>query len=117
MRLPAGGFWSLHEVTADLEAAGEEARQAQELAQTQRLKDAAKALAKLVATHEADGHPVLKTDAEVFLCQQGLRRKDARALFAEKTGTLWRVEPLPGGKGKGKPAAVLPMPSSEDGGS
>jgi hypothetical protein len=80
---------------------------AQELARAKRLEEAAKALAELVGEKEVAGQPLLKTDAEDYLMQQGLKRQDARDLFKAKLGKLWRTESLPAGKGKGNPVGVF----------
>jgi len=55
------------------------------------------------------GNTMLKTEAETLLCQQALKRTEARDLISIKTAILWQVKDLPGGKGKGTPQGLFPI--------
>jgi hypothetical protein len=77
------------------------------------LEEAAQALAALVAARAAAGDPVLKTEAEVFLCQkQALKRREARQLITAQRERLWRMVPSPRGRGKGHAQALWPVDPS-----
>ncbi len=76
-------------------------------------EEAAQALAALVAARAAAGDPVLKTEAEVFLCQeQALKRQEARQVITAQRERLWRMVPSPSGRGKGHAQALWPADPS-----
>jgi AAA domain len=112
LNLPPDRPWTVDDVTEKLQQAGERAKAEAEQAQAQQCDDAAQALADLVAEREAEGNPLLKTDAETFLCkEQELKRADARQIIKGKTGVLWNIGPAPSGRGKGKSQTLLPANS------
>jgi hypothetical protein len=83
------------------------------MAVTSLLEEAAQALAALVAARAAAGDPVLKTEAEVFLCQkQALKRHEARQVITAQRDLLWRIVPRPSGRGKGNAQALWPAAPS-----
>jgi hypothetical protein len=74
------------------------------------LDHAATALLEEVFSRSSAGNPILKTQAENFLCKDlGLSQDVARQIINDKTGKCWRLERLPGGRGKGTPQALLPI--------
>jgi len=103
--LPNDEPWTLRDVTQEIVGAGEEAVARAERAKAEGLEEAAEALAKAVSERAAKGNPILKTEAEIFLCdEQGLRQKEARQLITDKK--LWQIQKVPG---KGGPLALYPI--------
>src|ERR671922_2572994 len=83
------------------------------MAVASRVEEATQALAALVAARAAEGYPVLKTEAEVFLCKdQELKRREARQVITAQRDRLWRIVPSPSGRGKGKSQALWPADPS-----
>jgi hypothetical protein len=105
--LPEGELWTLADVTADLLNAAEATLKAAEEAKAEALTKAAESLAELVRTRSLED-PILKTEAEQYLCAEGLSKRAARAVIADRTD-LWEVKPLPAGRGKGTPKALFPV--------
>src|SRR5262249_40527337 len=111
--LPPAGPWTVDDVTEKLQQAGEQAQAQAEAAKAQQRDEAAQALAELVAERAAEGNPVLKTEAETFLCkEQELKRHEARQIIKAKQDMLWRIVPSPSGRGKGNSQALLPAEQS-----
>jgi hypothetical protein len=100
----------LQDVTADLLKAGEEAVHRAEQQKNDKLEQAAKSLADVVKDRAASADPILKTDAQEFLCdEQHLSRQAARTLINEQENILWCIRSLPAGRGKGTPKALFPI--------
>jgi hypothetical protein len=84
--------WTLRDVTAEVDAAGQAAVEAAEADRRQRREAAARALVVKVEGAVAVGQPWTTTQAETFLVDEhGLKRKPARQLIADQTGILWRI--------------------------
>jgi hypothetical protein len=110
LRLPKEEPWTLVDVTEELIKAGEETITQAERVQRERLDHAATALLEVVFSRSAAGNPILKTEAEIFLHKElGLTQDEARQIVSGRTGKCWRLEKLPGGRGKGTPQALLPI--------
>ena len=103
------------DVTEELAKAGEETMAQEQRAQQARLDHAAMALLEKVYSQSTAGNPILKTEAELFLRKElGLTQDEARQIVSDGIGKDWRLERLPGGKGKGTPQALLPLTCEED---
>src|SRR5262249_9211359 len=74
-----------------------------------RLDAASQALIAEVTKRQNDGNPMLKSEAEDFLKEQGLHQGESRSLIKDKSGILWTLKNLPGRRGKGNPIALLPI--------
>jgi len=110
LRLPEDELWTLVDVTEELIKAGEETIAQADRAQRERLDHAATALRETVFSRSAAGNPILKTEAELFLRKElTLTQDEARQIVSDRTGKAWRLEKLPGGRGKGTPQALLPI--------
>jgi hypothetical protein len=109
LHLPKDKPWTLRDVTHELVKAGEDARAEVTKANQQRLDAASQALIGEVTKRQTDGNPILKSEAEDFLKEQGLHQGESRGLIKDKTGILWILQDLPGGRGKGNPIALLPL--------
>jgi hypothetical protein len=108
--------WTLRDVTAEVEAAGQAAVETAEADRRQRLEVAARALVVKVAEAVAAGKPWTTTEAEVFLTREhDLKRKAARRLITDKTGALWRV--TTDKTQRGHPALLFPAVTPEIGAS
>lgn len=106
--LPQGAPWMLRDVTTEINQAAEEALAQEKRGKAEHLKTAAEKLLILVAERASQGDPVLKTEAERFLCEiQLLKRTDARQLL--KDSPLWRLEKSREGDGKQAAWCVLPQ--------
>lgn len=94
----SGERWSLRDVTAELVAAGEAARDRARQEAADRGDRAAAALAVEVRRREAAGEDRLVSErgAVPFLTALGLTRKAARALIAERAAKDWRLVPVDG---------------------
>jgi hypothetical protein len=112
LTLPKGAPWTLHDVTADVLQAGEAAKTQQAKTKKEHLEKAAKALAQVVKDRAATDAPLLKTEAETFLCREhNLTHKAAREVITTNDGQRWKLQKLEGQKGN--PQALLPL--SQDG--
>jgi hypothetical protein len=100
-----GEPWTLRDVTADILSAAQATLQAAEEAKTE--ATAAESLAELVRARSLED-PVLKTEAEQYLCGEGLSKRAARSVIADRAD-LWEMKPLPAGRGKGTPQALFPV--------
>jgi len=79
------------------------------------LDHGATALLEVVFSRSTAGNPIFKTEAELFLRNQlSLNQDEARQIINDKTGKEWRLERLPGGRGKGSPQALLPIIVEEE---
>jgi hypothetical protein len=107
IRLPEGGPWTLADVTADLILAGEAENQAQRQAHEDATTQARARLAGAVqASAEAD-RPMTKQQAETYLCDEGLTRKEARTAIMHGVGAFWRLEHRT--DARGKPWLLFPV--------
>jgi hypothetical protein len=101
--------WTLDDITEDIATAGQ--RAADETARLERAKllAAETALCYALRTREK-AHPMLKREAENFLCAQGLRQKVARTLLMSGgnhdlyPAGRWVLREIPGARGN--PIAV-----------
>jgi hypothetical protein len=107
--------WTLDDITEDIANAG--ARAAEETARVDRAKIAAAESALVQALHShPPGKPMLKSEAEVFLCAQGLRQKVARTLLISGGNRdiypagQWVLRPIPGARG----TAIGVYPTGEE---
>jgi len=115
LHLPPDAPWTLQDVTEALVNAGEAAKTEAERAKEDRLYTAALALSDLVAEQAASGTPMLKTQAETWLCgEQDLRQREARELIKDHDGRLWTLEKVRQGEGKQSAWVVLPKRSNND---
>jgi len=96
--------WTLDDITEEIATAG--ARAAEETARLERAKIEAGELALVQALRaRPPGKPMLKSEAEAFLCGHGLRQKAARTLITsggKRDGYpqgRWVLRPLPGERG------------------
>jgi|GEM_PF-3545807 len=81
------------EVTAELEAAAQQALDEARRARQEAEDRAAHLLAEEVRRRAAEGRPMFKrTEAEPLLHRLGLTWARARALITERAGALWRLE-------------------------
>jgi hypothetical protein len=101
LHLPPDAPWTLDDVTEALVEAGEAAKTEAERAKQERLHAAAVALSDLVAERQAAGTPILKTQAETWVCdEQDLRQREARDVIKDYNGILWALEKVRQGEGK-----------------
>lgn len=99
--------WGFRLCTADIVAAGQEARETATQERTARLEAAALALRGLLAV------PMASAAAEQYLkAEHRLRRAEARALLAAKDGVLWAAQLDPTKPGRPKLWRALAAPPS-----
>ena len=97
--------WTLDDITEEIATAG--ARAADETARLERAKllAAETALCQAIQTRDS-AHPLLKSEAEHFLCAHGLRQKVARTLLMSGGNRdlypagRWVLREIPGARGK-----------------
>jgi hypothetical protein len=99
--------WALRDVTAEVDAAGRAAVETAEAERRQRLETVALALAVKVEEAVRAGKPWTTTESEEFLTgSHNIKRKAARQLIADRTGSLWRV--VPDRTRRGHPSLLFP---------
>lgn len=100
--------WATRDVTAELVAAGDAARGAeQEQAAAVRQRAADALVAEITRrTTTVGGPPLLSKPAEALLVAQGLKRQAARELLKSGTGERWSLVPK-----NGRSVAVVPLVS------
>jgi Bifunctional DNA primase/polymerase, N-terminal/AAA domain len=103
--VPKDQPWTLTDVTADIIKGADDAIEAVKAKEEKRLSDAAKILADAVKDRADAGEPILKTDAENFLHNEGVTRGQARTILETKNGVLWQIED----PGKGHPKPLFPI--------
>jgi hypothetical protein len=87
-----GSPWSWRDVTADVEAAGEQAREAEAQEHRERLDAAATALVAEIERRAAAGLALPgKVEAEGLLMKAGLTSRAARALLTDRDGIAWTL--------------------------
>ncbi len=107
LHLPKDEPWTLRDVTAGILKAADDSLSQEKQAKEERLQKAAEALALVVSGRAAKDNPMLKTEAEQFLCDaQDLRRSEARHVL--KDSALWRLENRRQGAGKQAAWCLLP---------
>jgi hypothetical protein len=99
IHLSEEGGWAVRDVTQEIIKIGEDAVVRAEQEKTKQLEEAARALAETVEARAAEGTPILKSQAETFLRDLGLKRWEARELLAMKDGSCWRLEKSSNGRG------------------
>jgi hypothetical protein len=110
--LPENEPWTMRDVTDEVVKAGEEVVHKAEQAKSEKLEKAMLALAEAVKDRAAAGEPLLKKEAEAFLCQEELlSQKLAREVINHQANGRWKIVALSGQKGH--PQALLP-PSKPD---
>jgi hypothetical protein len=106
--------WSLNDVTSNLVTASDDAINTAKQKEEKRTENAVEALEAESKTREAQGKPLLKTEAVEYLKDKGIGLIKARQLIDERSNFLWHQVPLPGGKKKGRPIAILPYSIDRD---
>lgn len=112
--------WSWRDVTAELEGAGEQAREAAAGRDRDRLDAAAAALAAEIDCRETSGAaPLAKHEAEAVLVGAGLRRQAARDLLTARAGVAWALKPDAGDArrvrvARASPASAAASPTPAD---
>jgi len=97
----------VRDVTAGILRAADDSLSQEKQAKEGRLQKAGEALAQVVSARAAKDNPMLKTEAEQFLCDaQDLRRSEARHVL--KDSALWRLENRRQGEGKQAAWCLLP---------
>jgi bifunctional DNA primase/polymerase-like protein/AAA domain-containing protein len=114
INLPPDKAWTLTDVTNELVQSGDQAKEQAAKEKEARLENAAAILKQGIVNRQEQGKLLLKSEAEKLLLQNGLSQPEARNLIKEKTGSLWSQERQPGGKGKGKPIALLLCDDDQD---
>jgi AAA domain len=107
IHLPKDEPWTLKDVTHELVESGEEAMERSRKEKEEQLDKAAAAVKAEIIKRKSEGKPLLKSEAEELLQAEGLRQLEARQLVEDKTEIIWTQEKQPGGRGKGKPIALL----------
>jgi hypothetical protein len=105
--------WSLRDITAELVAAGDQAREHVARATAEARHEAITALARRVTEQAAAGMPLLTEAAETLLRASGMTRRAARELIAEGRDRHWT---LTAGAGPGHPVELRPLSHTVVGG-
>jgi hypothetical protein len=90
VNVPRDEPWTLTDVTTDIVKGGDDAIEAIKAKEEKRMEDAAKVLAGVVKDRAEAGDPILKTDAENFLHEEGVTRAQARTILETRNGSLWQ---------------------------
>ena len=103
--------WTMRDVTAEVEAAGTEARDRDQKEREDLLEKAARALNKEVQSRAGQDDPMLSDKEGVpFLVGYDLKRGEARQLLKDREGLGWRIATLT--DRKGNPKVLLPVEPS-----